>query len=142
MKGLRKTDAHLPETKKSKVNTELRIYDLSEKIVSSGWSRQDCFRYMQREWGLKDTQCQRYWRGALNYMTPEDPERYRELLVNRNYEILENMLRKALDSNNLKVANEIIRTMNQLLNVGGKKVEITDRDGAGEQRTFIISFGD
>lgn len=115
--------------------------ELSDRIVCSGWSRQDCFKFMHSDWGLGDTQCQRLWRGALAYLMPEDPDKYRELLINRNYEVLEQMLRKALDNNNLKVANEIIKTINQMLGVGGRQVEIQDKTADGQDRTFTISFG-
>lgn len=139
---LRKNGVALPETKSCKPSTEMRVYDLADRIVMSGWSRSDCFKYMQEEWGIKRTQCQRYWIGALNYMTPEDPEKYRTLLLNRNFELLDTIIRKALESNNLKAANEAIKIMSQMLGVGNKKVEINGKDSGGNPQTFVISFTD
>ena len=141
-KGLRKTEALLPGNKKASVSTELRIYELSDKIVNSAWTRLDILRYVMEEWGLSETQAQRYWIGAVNYLRPKEPEKYREALINRNIDVLETILKKALEANNLKEANNAIKIINSMLGVGGKQVEIKDKDSEGEERRIVISFGE
>lgn len=138
----RKTEAVLPGNKKSTAATEIRIYELTEKIVNSGWTRLDVLKYVQEEWGLSEVQAQRYWTAAVNYCRPKDPEKYREALINRNYDILESILKKALERNDLKEAINAVKAINQMLGVGGKSVEIKDKDSQGEDRKIIISFGD
>ena len=139
---LRKTEAVLPGNKKASASTEIRIYELTEKIVNSGWTRLEILKYIQDEWGLSDTQAQRYWVAAINYLRPKDPEKYREALINRNYDILESILKKALERNDLKEAINAVKALNQMLGVGGKSVEIKDKDAQGEDRKIVISFGD
>ena len=69
-------------------------------------------------------------------------ERALLLLINRNFAVAETILQKALDSNNLKAANEALKILNQMLGVGGKQVEIKDNDSEGQDRTITISFND
>ena len=139
---LRKTEAVLPGNKKSTVSTEVRIYELSDLIVNSGWTRLDIMNYIQQEWGLSDTQANRYWLAAVNFLRPKDPEKYREALINKNIDLLEMIIRRALEANNLKEANNAIKILNQMLGAGGKQVEIKDSDSGGQDRTIVISFGE
>lgn len=141
-RALRKTEAVMPGNKYSTVSTELRIYELSDRIVNSGWTRLDILKYIQGEWGLSDTQAQRYWMAAVNYLRPKDPEKYREAIINKNIDLLEMIIRKALESNNLKEANNAIKTLNSMLGAGQKSVEISDKDSSGEDRKIVISFND
>lgn len=139
---LRKTEAVLPGNKKSTVSTEVRIYELSDLIVNSGWTRLDIMNYIQQEWGLSDTQANRYWLAAVNFLRPKDPEKYREALINKNIDLLEMIIRRALEANNLKEANNAIKILNQMLGAGGKQVEIKDSDSGGQDRIITISFND
>lgn len=139
---MRKTEAVLPGNQKSTVSTEIRIYELTDRIVNSGWSRMDILQYVKDTWGLSDTQAQRYWMAAVNYLRPKDPEKYRDAIIAKNMDLLETIIRKALESNNLKEANNAIKTLNSMLGVGGKSVEIADKDSAGEERKIVISFND
>lgn len=139
---LRKTEAVLPGNKKATMSTELRIVEIADKIVKDGWGRMDCMKFVQDEWGLSEKQSERYYYGALNYLKPDEPDKYREALINRNFSVLEGILKRALDNNDLKTANDVIKTMNQMLGVGGKQVEIKDKDSQGEDRKIVISFND
>lgn len=138
----RKSDAILPGNKKSTISTEIRIVEIADLIVKKGYSRIDCMKFAQDEWGLSEKQSERYYYGALNYLKPDEPDKYREALINRNFSILEGILKRALDSNDLKTANDVVKTMNQMLGVGGKQVEIKDKDSQGEDRKIVISFND
>lgn len=124
---------------RSKLSTQVRLNFLTEGIVKSGWTRYDCVKYAEENWGLANRQAQRYFYSALHNLVPDDPEKYREALIQRNMEVLENMLKSALERNNLKVANDIIKTINSILGVGGKQVEIEDKNS---NSVIKISFGD
>lgn len=141
-KIVRKEVPTLDNAKESKPSTEVRIYELAEKIVRSGSTRLDIMNYCKDEWGLSTKQSERYYYSALNFLRPENPEEYREALINKNYNIAEGILNRALSAGNLKEANNALRILNQMLGVGGKQIEIQDKDSNGGDRTFIISFGD
>lgn len=139
---LRKTEISLPGNKKASPATEVRIIEVADLIVKKGYGRMDCMKWVQENWGLSEKQSERYYYAALKYLKPKDPDKYREALINRNFAVAETILQKALDSNNLKAANEALKILNQMLGVGGKQVEISDKDSAGEDRKIVISFND
>lgn len=142
-RSLVKTEVSLPDTKgKSKASTEVRIYQIAEKIVKEGCARMDIIDYCQKEWGLSQTQAIRYWTSALAYLRPDNPEEYREALINRNFNVAEEILHRALEANNLKAASEALRILNSMLGVGSKAVEVRDKDGLGNDRVFTITFGE
>lgn len=138
----RKSEAVLPGNKKATAATEARIWHIANKITNSGCSRLDCLEYMQNEWGLSIAQANRYYYGALRLFVPENPEQYREALINRNFDTVERILQRALERNDLTNANAAIKILNQMLGVGQKAIEINDKDAAGENRTIKISFTD
>ena len=138
----RKDDAKLPDSKRSSVATAARIYELAELITKNGYGRMAIKKYAEEKYGISNTQSERYWQAALKFLMPENPEQYREALVGRNFAVLEQLLQKALDDNDTKVALDVVKVMNSLLGTGGKQVEINDKDGAGEPRTIKISFTD
>lgn len=139
---LRKTEISLPGNNKASPSTEVRIIEVAELIVKKGYGRMDCMKWVQDNWGLSEKQSERYYYAALKYLKPKDPDKYREALINRNFAVAETILQKALDSNNLKAANDALKILNQMLGVGGKQVEISDKDSAGEERKIVISFGE
>lgn len=141
-KQLRKTEIALPGNKKASPSTEVRIIEVADLIVKKGYGRMDCMKWVQENWGLSEKQSERYYYAALKYLKPKDPDKYREALINRNFTVAETILQKALDSNNLKAANEALKILNQMLGVGGKQVEIKDKDADGSEKKIVISFGE
>lgn len=139
---LRKTEVTLPGNKKATPATEIRIIEVADLIVKKGYGRMDCMKWIQENWELSEKQSERYYYAALKYLKPKDPDKYREALISRNFALAETILQKALDSNNLKAANEALKILNQMLGVGGKQVEIKDNDSEGQDRTITISFND
>lgn len=138
----RKSEALLPGAKKATVATEARIIEIAEKITKDGYGRQAIMKYIKDEWGLSDSQAERYYYSALKYLVPADAEKYREALINRNFCVMESMLQSALERNDLKTALDIVKVMNNLLGVGGKQVEISDKGKDGEEKKIVISFND
>lgn len=138
----RKSDATLAKADKSTVTTTARVYELAELIVKQGYGRMAIKKYAEENYGIGDTQSERYWVAALKYLMPEDPEKYREALIGRNFNVLEGLLQKALSDSDTKTALEVVKTMNQLLGAGGKAIEIKDKDSGGEERKITISFSE
>lgn len=139
---LRKTEAVLPGNKKSKVSTEVRIYDLAELITKKGYGRLAIKKYVEDNWGLSDSQSERYWKAALNYLMPKDPEKYREILIGRNFSVLEELLQDAIDHNDTPTALNVVKAMNAMLGVGSKQVEVAEKEKDGGEKRIVISFND
>lgn len=112
---------------------------MAEKIAVSGWTRLDVVNFVKERYDLSDVQAKRYWQAANKVFIPEDVEKYRESLFNKNIALLETIIKKALDTNNLKEANNAIKTMSAILGYGGKQIEIKDGD---KNQTITITFGD
>ncbi len=125
-----------------KLATQARIAEVARHIAQDGWTYRECVDWIQEHYGVKKTQAERYYYGACHTLIPDDPEEYRRVFLERNLTTLERMLQDALNDHNLKEANNIIRTINQMLGVGGKQVEIKDKDALGRDKVITISFVD
>lgn len=129
--------------RKTQVPTErskVRVETLAEEIVKTGMRRATALRWAQEEFGVAYETAKQYYAAAMRYLRPDDPQKYREELINRNFAILEEMLESALRRNDLKNANSIIRTLNNMVGIGGNKVEIKDEGPSGTSKTVTISF--
>lgn len=129
----------LQHNQKPSLQTEVRINFLTEALVKSGWTKYDLIQYAKTEWNLSDCQAEKYYYATCKNIIPKDPEAYREAMIARNLTTLENILKKCLDRENFKQANEVIKTINTILGVGGKQVEIQDKN---TNNVIKISFGD
>lgn len=117
--------------------TQAKIRELSEHIVKCGYGRQASISYAAQTWGISEKQAEKYYYAALKYLVPEDAERWRELLVARNFSVLEGMLQKALEREDLQAAVQIMKLMNTFLGVSDKKLEVDTKD-----TKITVSFGD
>lgn len=134
---LKTTEADKP--KKNTLATDVKIAFIAEKIVKEGWSRYDVMQLVKNDWGLSDSQAERYYKAACKTLLPLNDVEWRNALVARNFSTLEEILKRALEANNLKAATEVCKTLNAMMGVGGKEVQIKDGEGAN-QRTITISF--
>lgn len=138
----RNSSVTLPGAKKATAATEARLYEISRLIVDSGYSRTDVIDYCSENWGISRSHSEKYYYGALHSLIPKNPEQYREALVARNFNLAENILKKALERNDFTNANAALKILNSMLGVGSKAVEIKDKEGTPEERTITISFND
>lgn len=127
----------LLNSKKSTLATQIKVQELANLITEKGYGRQAVQKYCAENWGLSDKQAEKYYYAAINYLKPDNPEEYREALIARNFGVLETMLQKALENNDLQTANQVIKTMNTMLNVGDRKVQLEQGD-----TKIVVSFGD
>ena len=127
----------LRDSQKSTLTTQLKIQELANVIAEKGYGRLASMKYVADKWGLSMTQAEKYYYGALKYLRPDNPDEYREALIARNFGVLENMLQKALENNDLASATQIVKVMNTMLNVGDKKIQVEQ----GETK-IVVSFGE
>ena len=132
----------LRQSKKSTLSTQLRIQDVAAVITEKGYGRLACMKYAAEKYGISEAQAERYYYGALNYLRPDNPEQVREALIARNFSVLEKLLQDSIDRADTKVALDVVKVMNQMLSVGGKQVEIADKQTDGSEKKIIISFND
>ena len=136
------TTPTLKGTQKATIATQIKIQEVASLIVEKGYGRMACLKYCKEKWGLSETQGDRYYSAALIYLRPENPDEYREALISRNFGVLEELLQRAMDSNDTPTALNVVKVMNGLLGVGGKQVEFNEKDKEGGEKKIVISFND
>ena len=132
-------DSEGDTTKVSNLATQVKITFLAEKMVKEGWTRYDVMQYCRNDWGLSQCQSERYYKAACNTLLPTNDEEWRNALLARNFTTLEELLKKAIERDNLKAATEVVKVLNTMLGVGGKQTVITD-ETADSKRTIVINF--
>ena len=136
------TTPTLRDSQKSTLSTQLKIQDIAGVIAEKGYGRLACMKYASDKFGISQSQAEKYYYGALNYLRPDNPEQVREALIARNFSVLEKLLQDSIDRADTKVALDVVKVMNQMLSVGGKQVEIADKETDGSEKKIIISFND
>ena len=137
-----KPETNLPVMEKGKKTERLtatRIALLS-KQVAKGWTKDRIMDYVQNEWGLSQTQASRYYYSAVRYLVPDDPE-FRQSLIDKNIARLEQMIEEAMEEGDKKVANDLIKTLNQMTGVAaGTRAQMGQYTPDGAQQIIEISF--
>ena len=116
------------------------IEEFAAEIAKTAMPRRTAMKWAAERYGIAEATASGYYAAAMRYLRPEDPQKYREELIDRNFAILEEMLQTALKRGDLKNANAIINTLNRMVGIGGNKVEIKDDGPSGETKTITISF--
>lgn len=109
-------------------------------VAVSGYTKQDYVNFLMEKYGLTVRSANSYYSEVLKALRPENMEEWRQDMVHKNYARLEALYKRALEANNLKVANEVMRTMNNILGVGGNKVTIGQETADGTRNVIQISF--
>lgn len=109
-------------------------------VAVSGYTKQDYVNFLVDKYGLTVRSANSYYSEVLKALRPENMEEWRQDMVHKNYARLEALYKRALEANNLKVANEVMRTMNNILGVGGNKVTIGQEQADGTRNIIQISF--
>lgn len=111
--------------------------ELSEMIAKSGCSKFDVIRYARDNWGISRTQAERYYTSACKMLMPDDTDKWRELMISRNFATLEELLHMAMERSDVKSAVDVVKAMNQMLGIGDRKVAVQTEDAK-----IIVSFGE
>lgn len=125
--------------KKTERLTATRIGFLAKNIAEQGWTKDTVTGYVQENWGLSPTQASRYYYSAVRYLVPSDPE-FRESLIDKNVARLEKMIEQAMQEGDKKLANDLIKTLNSMLSVGGTKIAVGQYTPDGAQQVIEITF--
>ena len=129
-------DGRVSQIEKTKAIVEA----VAKEIAENGLPYRDALKWISQRFNIAEGTSRKYYAAAMKYLRPENPQAYREELIERNFAILESMLQKALKKGDLKNANAIINTLNKMVGIGGNKVEIKDNGPSGETKTITISF--
>lgn len=132
----------LRDSQKSTLSTQLKIQELAGVIAEKGYGRLASMKYAAEKWGMSQAQAEKYYYGALKYLRPDNPEEYREALIARNFSVLEKLLQDAIEHNDTPTALNVVKTMNGLLGVGSKQLEVAEKDSGGGEKRIVISFND
>lgn len=120
--------------------TKIIMEEFAEEIAKTAMPRRTAIKWAAERYGVAEATASSYYAAAMRYLRPSDPEKYREEIIDKNFAILERMLQTALKKGDLKSATQIIRTMNQMIGIGGNKVEIKKGEVSGQTETITISF--
>lgn len=120
--------------------TKIIMEEFAEEIAKTAMPRRTAIKWAAERYGVAEATASSYYAAAMRYLRPSDPEKYREEIIDKNFAILERMLQTALKRGDLKSATQIIRTINQMIGIGGNKVEIKKGEVSGQTETITISF--
>lgn len=120
--------------------TKIIMEEFAEEIAKTAMPRRTAIKWAAERYGVAESTASSYYAAAMRYLRPSDPEKYREEIIDKNFAILERMLQTALKRGDLKSATQIIRTINQMIGIGGNKVEIKKGEVSGQTETITISF--
>lgn len=135
---LEKSAPVLEEGKKTTKLAQARIATVADGIAK-GWTRDTVFRYCMDTWGLSVTQASRYYYAGVRYLVPDDPE-YRQSLIDKNIARLEQMIEEAMNEGDKKVANDLIKTLQQIVQPSTTKVAMGQFQPDGSNMTIEITF--
>ena len=129
----------LKEGEKPTPLTIVRAEEMA-KLVSQGKSRETIIQASMEKYGIKRAQAQRIWCAAVEFLMPDDEDAYRKKLIQANFERLETIIERALETNQLKVARDAIDSMNKMLGIGhGIQVGIRN-DANNNTQEFIVKL--
>lgn len=134
------TSIAVHKTGGSSQRSKMKIEEFASEIAKTAMPRRNAIKWAVERYGVAEATASMYYAAAMRYLRPEDPQKYREELIERNFAILEEMLQTALKRNDLKNANAIINTINRMVGIGGNKVVINEEAPSGTSKTVTISF--
>lgn len=120
--------------------TYRRLSECIRLVAESGYTKQDVLDYLMEKYELSVRSAKTYYSEVMKALRPENMEEYRQTMVAKNFERLEALYRKAVDRGNLSVATEVVKTINQMLGVGGNKLRIGQENADGTQQVLEITF--
>ena len=126
------------EGKNPSDSTKHKVEEIALEIAKTAMPRATAIQWIVDRYGYSEKTARGYYQTAMRYLRPDDPAEYRNQLIDRNFATLEELLYTAVQRNDLKNANAIIRTINSMCGIGGKQVEIK-RD-VDNVETITISF--
>lgn len=95
--------------------TKLRISQVAEKI-SKGWTKFETVRWMEQEWGIKETSQNKYWNAALSTLAKSaNDSEYVEEMRNKVLAMLERALQSEVAGGRYKEMNQTADLISRLM---------------------------
>lgn len=124
-------------------NTIVSVEKVNEisKLLAQGKSKQYVIDYAVEHFCVGLPQARRYYSSAVKNLMPKNPEKYREGLIQTNFNRLETIVERAMEEGDWKNAREAIAEMNKMcgLTNGGFQIGIAT-DKANDTQQVIIKF--
>lgn len=121
----------------SSPETKLRIAQVAEKI-SKGWTKFEACRWMEQEWGIKETSQNKYWNAALATLAKDaNDSKYVEKMRQKAIATLDRAIQEEINLQKYKELNASLELMSKLMGYQTpQKVEVK------ADTTVRFSFGD
>lgn len=95
--------------------TKIRIAQVAEKI-SKGWTKFETTRWMETEWGIKETSQNKYWNAALSTLAKNaNDSEYVEEMRQKAIATLDRAIQEEIALNKHKELNTSIELMAKLM---------------------------
>lgn len=95
--------------------TKLRISQVAEKI-SKGWTKFETVRWMESEWGIKETSQNKYWNAALATLAKNaNDSEYVEEMRQKAIATLDRAIQEEIAQNKHRELNTSIELMSRLM---------------------------
>lgn len=95
--------------------TKLRISQVAEKI-SKGWTKFETVRWMESEWGIKETSQNKYWNAALATLAKSaNDSEYVEEMRQKAIATLDRAIQEEIAQNKHRELNTSIELMSRLM---------------------------
>lgn len=117
--------------------TKLRISQVAEKI-SKGWTRFETVRWMESEWGIKETSQNKYWNAALATLAKSaNDSEYVEEMRQKAIATLDRAIQEEIAQNKHRELNTSIELMSRLMGYSQPQKYEVKTDS-----TIKFTFGD
>lgn len=99
----------------SSPETKLRIAQVAEKI-SKGWTKFETCRWMEAEWGIKETSRNKYWNAALATLAKDaNDDKYVKEMRQKAIATLDRAIQEEINTGRYKELNGSLELMSRLL---------------------------
>lgn len=117
--------------------TKLRISQVAEKI-SKGWTKFETKRWMESEWGIKETSQNKYWNAALATLAKSgNDSEYVEEMRQKAIATLDRAIQEEITLNKHRELNQSIELLSKLMGYSQPQKYEVKTDS-----TIKFSFGD
>lgn len=120
--------------------TEYRVLEVA-RMISEGATKDSCIKYIQDSQKVGLTQARYYYQAAINWLIPEDMDKFKKELYAANIVRLEKIVEEGMkDNRNLKIAREAIDSLNKMIGITGNRVQIGEEKADGSRQIIQINF--
>lgn len=117
--------------------TKLRVAQVAE-LISKGWTKFEVYRWMEKEWGIKEQSQSRYWNAALATLAKNaNDSEYVEEMRKKAIATLDRAIQEEIAQNKHRELNTSIELMSRLMGYSQPQKYEVKTDS-----TIKFTFGD